>query len=128
LSIGWDDACPGLTATLTREAEWKCQEEHNDKEVVSWAVEAPDSWGNAPPTSPVSEEGWPGIRPEDRCFPHLEDLLLGPDGWPEIIQTPHKPWNITASLTWKTYCSVPMVGQTSQYLHVTTRLVVVFTL
>jgi hypothetical protein len=51
---------------------------------VHGAVEAPDGWGSTRPVSPVVEEGWPGVQPEDQCFPHLEDMPLRPDGWPDL--------------------------------------------
>jgi hypothetical protein len=35
LNIGWDDDCPGLTATLVREEEWDCREHHNEAEAAS---------------------------------------------------------------------------------------------
>jgi hypothetical protein len=62
--------------TLAREPEWKRREEHNDAEVARWAVEAPDGWGNAPPTSPI-QEGWPGV-PVDanhETWPLLSDVV-----------------------------------------------------
>jgi hypothetical protein len=68
-------------ATLAREEEWKCQEELNDVEAANWAVEAPDSWGNTPPTSLV-QEGWPGV-PADATWPPLSDAVC-PDGWPDL--------------------------------------------
>jgi hypothetical protein len=58
--LGWDDDCLGLVETIKREDEWKEREAHNDTEAACWAVEAPDGWGNTPPTSPVPE-GWPGV-------------------------------------------------------------------
>jgi hypothetical protein len=60
LSVGWDDDCLGLVETLVRETEWKRREESNDAEMAHWAVEAPNGWGNTPPTSPI-QEGWPGV-------------------------------------------------------------------
>jgi hypothetical protein len=47
-------------------------------------VDAPDSWGGTWPVSPIVEKGWPGMRPEDHCFPRLEGFPLGPDGWPDL--------------------------------------------
>jgi hypothetical protein len=59
--------------------------------VASWVVEAPDGWGNTPPTSPIIKEGQPGTRLEDWCFPCLEDLPLGPNSWVDLsIPTSHR--------------------------------------
>jgi hypothetical protein len=84
LNVGWDDDCLGLAATLAREEEWRCREDHNDNEAASWAVEAPNGWGGTRPVSPIVEKVWPGTRPEDQCFPRLEDLPPGPDGWLDL--------------------------------------------
>jgi hypothetical protein len=43
---------------LAREEEWRHREDYNDKEVESWAVEAPDGWGGTWPVSPIIEESW----------------------------------------------------------------------
>jgi hypothetical protein len=85
LLTGWDDDCPGLVVTKAREAEWKCREELNDVEAANWAVEAPDGWGNTPPTSPVQEE-WLGV-PADATWPPLSDAVR-PDGWPDLLLPP----------------------------------------
>jgi hypothetical protein len=42
------------------EAEWKETEVHNNVEAAHWKIDAPDGWGNTPPTSPVPE-GWPNL-------------------------------------------------------------------
>jgi hypothetical protein len=68
---------------LAREAEWKQREVSNNVETANWAMEAPDSWGNTPPTSPV-QEGWLGV-PADATWPPLSDtVLLCPGGWPDL--------------------------------------------
>jgi hypothetical protein len=46
---------------LAREEEWRLQEDHNEKEVADWALEAPDGWGGVRTVSPIVEEGWPGV-------------------------------------------------------------------
>jgi hypothetical protein len=71
---------------LVREVEWKWREEHNDAEAAHWAIEAPDGWGNTPPTSPI-QEGWPGILVDTNCetWPLLSDIVpLHSDGWPDL--------------------------------------------
>jgi hypothetical protein len=73
--------------TLAREAEWKWRDTHNDTEAARWAVEAPDGWGNTPPTSPI-QEGWPGVPADtnQKTWPLLSDaVLLRPDGWPDLL-------------------------------------------
>jgi hypothetical protein len=41
--------------------------------------------GGTCPASPNIEEGWPGVRPKDWCFPCLsDDVPLHPDGWPDL--------------------------------------------
>jgi hypothetical protein len=84
LLTGWDDDCPGLVATKAREAEWWKRQDHNDAEAARWAVEVPDGWGDVRTVSPIVEEGWPGIRPEDRGYPS-EEGPLGPDSWPDLL-------------------------------------------
>jgi hypothetical protein len=82
LASSWDDDFPGLKATLEGEAEWKHQDDHNEAVAASWAVEAPDGWGNTQPMSPVEEEGvWPGTQPKDQCYPRVS---VGPDAWPSL--------------------------------------------
>jgi hypothetical protein len=69
-----------------REAEWKRREGHNDAEVARWAIEAPDGWGNTPPTSPV-QEGWPGVPVDTNreTWPLLSDVVpVRSDGWPDL--------------------------------------------
>jgi hypothetical protein len=83
-NVDWDDDCPGLTATLAREEEWKHREDHNNKEVADWVLEVPDGWGGVRVVSPVVEEGWPGVRPEDHSYPSSEGPL-GPNGWPDLL-------------------------------------------
>jgi hypothetical protein len=86
LLTGWDDDCPGLVATKLREAEWQEKQDHNNAVAASWAVEAPDGWGNTPPTSPV-QEGWPGVPADvnQDTWPLLSDVVpLRPDGWPDL--------------------------------------------
>jgi hypothetical protein len=69
-----------------REEEWEQREKHNNTEAASWVAEAPDGWGGSGPISPVIEEGWPGTRPKDQCFPHLsDDMPLCPNGWPDLL-------------------------------------------
>jgi hypothetical protein len=58
---GWDDDCPGLVVTKLREMEWQERQDHNDALAARWAVEVPDSWGDARSVSPNVEEGWPGV-------------------------------------------------------------------
>jgi hypothetical protein len=69
LVTGWDDDCPGLTVTLAREAEWLHREEHNEAAVAAMETEY--------------EDGWPGVRLEDRNY-SSEEGPLGPDGWPNL--------------------------------------------
>jgi hypothetical protein len=72
---------------IKREDEWKKREAHNDTEAAHWAVEAPNGWGNTPPTSPVLE-GWPGVPVNANCetWPLLSDIVpLCPDGWPDLL-------------------------------------------
>jgi hypothetical protein len=78
---GWDDDCPGLVSTLMREAEWRENEAHNNREAAQWAVEATDGWGNTCPPSPIYE-GWPCVRVEDGTWPLPTDVVpLRPDHW-----------------------------------------------
>jgi hypothetical protein len=98
LSAGWDNDCLGLTAKLAEEAEWRRREEHNEAAVASWAVEAPDGWGNTPPTSPVVKEGWPGSQPEDHCYPSKEGPL-GPNGWPDVSIPTSSGVRVTTTMT-----------------------------
>jgi hypothetical protein len=52
-------------------------------EATRWAEEAPDGWGGVRAASPIVEEGWPSMRPEDHGYPTKEGPL-GPDGWPDL--------------------------------------------
>jgi hypothetical protein len=83
---GWGDDCLGLVEMLAKEAEWKDRKVHNNAEAARWELEAPDGWGNTPPTSPI-HEGWPGV-PIDAgsgTWPLPSDIvLLHPDGWPNL--------------------------------------------
>jgi hypothetical protein len=80
LVIGWDDDCPGLTATLAREAEWVRREEHNE------AVDAE--------MEKAYESGWPGVRLADYSYPSDEGPL-GPDGWPDLSLPPSTGVQVT---------------------------------
>jgi hypothetical protein len=74
---GWDDDCLGLVETLVRDVEWKEREAHNDAKAALWEVEAPDDWGNTPPTSLVPK-GWLRALLDDRsrAFPCLSDIVV----------------------------------------------------
>jgi hypothetical protein len=48
-------------------------------------TEVLDGWGGTRPASPIVEEGWPDVWPEDWCCPRLMDVMpLHPDGWPDL--------------------------------------------
>jgi hypothetical protein len=84
--LGWDDDCLGLVEMLKREAEWKERGAHNNAEVAYCKVEAPNGWGNTPPTSPV-HEGWPGVPIDANrgTWPLPSEIVpLCPDGWPNL--------------------------------------------
>jgi hypothetical protein len=72
-----------LTATLAREAEWLCREEHNEVEAEAMRV--------------VYEDGWPGVA-EDQCFPPL-DRPLHSDGWPDLSPSPSTGVRVTVEVT-----------------------------
>jgi hypothetical protein len=86
----WDDGCPGLVATLAREAEWKAQEASNN--AVQWGVSAVmDGWEVTPPASPmdavdvVEDAAWPGALADEHygVWPSSAELAQAHcDAWP----------------------------------------------
>jgi hypothetical protein len=83
---GWEDDCPGLVEILVREAEWKEKEAHNDVEAARWEVDAPNGWGNTPPTSSIPK-GWPSAQIDEHSgtWPLPSDVVpLCVDGWPDL--------------------------------------------
>jgi hypothetical protein len=76
----------GSVKTLAREAKWKDRKAYNDAEAARRESEAPDGWGNTPPTSPI-HEGWPGVPADANSgtWPLLSDIVpLHPNGWPDL--------------------------------------------